>query len=192
YLDFKSYVPGYPDQDALREQLQVPLDYQDNFGKLASPCDTTYSQTDNGLADIPIDINSIDRVYHMNRYEDNNYNINVESCFRQDIGDQKVFCEMIASYNENDEDEFEGDGMIYKTKYPTFFLNNSSSTEEKKEEMRSALTNDGYRVGPEETHEYMEGNTSYGNNVQHLQFLTHNAIYNYKHELNSSMNMLPG
>ncbi|CAL4209100.1 unnamed protein product [Meganyctiphanes norvegica] len=136
-------------------------------------------------------MNSIDRVYHLKYYEDNNYNINVETCFRQDIGGQKVFTEMIASYNENDNDEFQGDGVVYMTKYPNIFLNNSSSAKERKEEMRSALASDGYRVSPEETHEYMEGNTSYGNTVQHLQFLAHDAIYNNRNELNYFKKMLP-
>ncbi|CAL4150038.1 unnamed protein product, partial [Meganyctiphanes norvegica] len=186
-IQFKSYIPEINTQQDIDNDLGYALNYQYMFEKRTSPWEMKDWDQDE-LNAFVIEVENIDRLYHMVA-DDVDPNVRSwEICCRMDYNGEKYFVEMYSSCDYTGFD-CQGGGLVSITKLPDFFLNNIVNIGQISDRVYKALLDDGYRVQePDPLHKM---HPKFWNNAPMLKFLCHNAIYNNREKLSHFKEELP-
>lgn len=173
HQDFKSLVEGVCSADLMLDYVGEALYHQDKFERKTSPWEiASWDQTQ--LHDFEIDLEKVDRLYHINHTNDGVSGSTFHLLVRMVYGESHVFVELSAGCDYTGFD-CQGGGDIFITKHPSLFCKVVSRPDSGLDGLYLSLSQDGYQV--EEQTEYDRTPVSCWHNPPALKFLCHLSVY---------------
>ena len=184
---FRSEILGISKVEDIDEQLAYPLSYQFMFDKRTSPWEMKEWEKEE-LSFFFIEVERIDRLYHILANESDPNFRQWELCCHMDFNGSKYFVEMYANCDYTGFD-CQGGGYISFTNLPQFFLENMVTLDQDPDKIYLSLKKDGYEVAPPDHLHKMHPKA--WNNPPMLKYLCHLNIHKNKEVLSNFREVLP-
>ncbi|XP_068226098.1 uncharacterized protein [Palaemon carinicauda] len=186
--NFKSIDPAVPDADTMEDYLSNALDYQYMFEKRTTPWEMAQWDPDE-LQSFKIDLEKVDRLYHISFIEDGCVGQEYELIARLNHKGRLLYVELTAGCDYTGFD-CQGYGIIFVSSDANLFLNLVLTNNCKKDLIHKSLSEDGVET-EELSIEYNACSRMFLKNTPMLKYLCHMSIYENRIKLEPHLSTLP-